>query len=155
MTSGERVRKFHTDEGSLPGSGRWIWLAEARFPRGTANRKHYSDLGLWHVISMEFLQSFNRSHFAGKPVATSSNIHSPVFIIFFTSFFLHEWRPTCIKKMTTKMRNSNKKIITNLLWPTPVEVKSKSSSRWQLFERAQIPLSLTLEQPQISRDLRT
>lgn len=39
------------------------------------------------------------------------------------------------------------------MWPTPVEVKSKSSSRWQLFERAQIPLSLILEQPQISRDL--
>ena len=41
---------------SLPGSGQWIWLAEARFPRGTANRKHYSDLGseassVWNFCS--------------------------------------------------------------------------------------------------------
>ena len=55
--SGERARNFHTDDVSLPGSGRWIWLAEAHFPRGTANRKHYSDLGseassVWNFFSL-------------------------------------------------------------------------------------------------------
>ena len=35
-----------------------------------------------------------------------------------------------LKKMTKKREiRTKKKKITNLLWPTPVEVKSKSSSR--------------------------
>ena len=40
-----------------------------------------------------------------------------------------------------------------LLCPTPVEVKSNNSNRWQFLERVQIPLSLTLEHPQMSKDL--
>ena len=30
--------------------------------------------GQWHVISMEFLRSFLRRHFAGKPVVASRNV---------------------------------------------------------------------------------
>ena len=30
--------------------------------------------GWWHVISIEFLHSFSRRHFAGKPLVTSRNV---------------------------------------------------------------------------------
>ena len=37
-------QKFHTDDASLPKSSASVW-AEANFPRGTTNQKHYPDLG--------------------------------------------------------------------------------------------------------------
>ena len=50
MMSEKRAQKFDTDDVSLPRSG------------------------LWHVISMEFLHLFLRSHLAGKPVVASPNV---------------------------------------------------------------------------------
>ena len=44
MTSEKRAQKFHTDDASLPKSSASVW-AEANFPRGTTNQKHYPDLG--------------------------------------------------------------------------------------------------------------
>ena len=68
-----------------------------------------------------------------------------------SSFIVKGIMETRIEIETTMYNNNDK--TTNLLWPTPVEVKSNSSSRWQLLDSAQMPLSLTLEQPHISRDL--
>ena len=45
MTSERREQKFHTDDASLPRSGKCFWLVESNFPRGTNNQKHYPDLG--------------------------------------------------------------------------------------------------------------
>ena len=67
MTSIERAQKFHTDEVSLSRSGQCFWLVEVNFLRGTTNQK-------WHVISMAFLPSFLRHHFAGKPVVVTRNV---------------------------------------------------------------------------------
>ena len=40
----------------------------------STNEKHYPDLGSAYDISMEFLRSFLRRHFVGKPVVTSRNV---------------------------------------------------------------------------------
>ena len=45
MTSDKRTQQFHTDDASLPRSGKSFCLAEANFPRGSTNQKHYPDLG--------------------------------------------------------------------------------------------------------------
>ena len=45
MTSDKRTQQFHTDDASLQTSGEWFCLAEANFPRGSTNQKHYPDLG--------------------------------------------------------------------------------------------------------------
>ena len=45
MTSDKRTQQFHTDDASLPRSGEWFCLAEANFPRGSTNQKHYPDQG--------------------------------------------------------------------------------------------------------------
>ena len=50
MTSEKRVQKFHTDDASLARSGSY------------------------RVISIEFLRSFPRRQFAGKPVVASHNV---------------------------------------------------------------------------------
>ena len=50
MTSEKRVQKFHTDDASLARSGSY------------------------RVISIEFLRSFPRRQFAGKPVVASRNV---------------------------------------------------------------------------------
>ena len=44
MTSEKWAQKLHTDGASLPGSGSCFWLAEANFPCGTTNQKHYPEL---------------------------------------------------------------------------------------------------------------
>ena len=40
----------------------------------STNEKHYPDLGSAYDISMEFLRSFLRRHFVGKPVVASRNV---------------------------------------------------------------------------------
>ena len=40
----------------------------------SSNQKHYPDLGSEIVISMEFLRSFLRLHFTGKPLKLSQNV---------------------------------------------------------------------------------
>ena len=45
MMSEKRAQKCHNDDASLPRSGQCFRLAEANFPRGTTNQKHYLDLG--------------------------------------------------------------------------------------------------------------
>ena len=45
-----------TDDASLPRSGWCLWLAEANFPRGTANQKHCPDLSsdassVWNICA--------------------------------------------------------------------------------------------------------
>ena len=45
MTSTNGRSNFHTDDASLPRFGEWFCLAEANFPRGSTNQKHYPDLG--------------------------------------------------------------------------------------------------------------
>ena len=40
----------------------------------STNEKHYPDLGSAYVISMEFLRSFLRRHFVGRPVVASRNV---------------------------------------------------------------------------------
>jgi len=49
------------------------WLDETNFSRVMNNQKHYLDLSS-DVISMEFLQTLPRRHFAGKPVVALSNV---------------------------------------------------------------------------------
>ena len=46
------------------GSGWFFWLALRREKFTSANQKHYPTSGKWHVISMKFLCSFLRRHFA-------------------------------------------------------------------------------------------
>ena len=70
MTSEGWAQKFHTDDVSLPRSGSYIWLVEANVPRGTNNQKYTQ----WHVICVEFLHSFLRRHFTGKPVVAFWNV---------------------------------------------------------------------------------
>ena len=70
QTSEEWAQKFHTDDVSLPRSGSYIWLVKANVPRGTNNQKYTQ----WHVICVEFLRSFLKRHFTGKPVVAFWNI---------------------------------------------------------------------------------
>ena len=75
MTSEKRAQKFYSDDVSLSKSGLCFLLVEVSFPHGfslpirSTTQMQYS-----HVISMEFLQSFLRHHFAGKPVVASRNV---------------------------------------------------------------------------------
>ena len=71
---------------------------KSNFPRG---KHHYQSAltrsGKWGVISKEFLRSFLRRHFAGKPVVTSRNIGCFLRLVetifFFTAqYFLLMWR---------------------------------------------------------------
>ena len=70
MTSEGWAQKFHTDDVSLPRSGSYIWLVKANVPRGTNNQKYTQ----WHVFCVEFLRSFLRRHFTGKPVVAFWNV---------------------------------------------------------------------------------
>ena len=70
MTSEGWAQKFHTDDVSLPRSGSYIWLVKANVSRGTNNQKYTQ----WHVICVEFLRSFLRRHFTGKPVVAFWNV---------------------------------------------------------------------------------
>ena len=62
MTSEKQVQKFHTSWPGPGGDSDWLNLLPIR-------RTIWS--GKWHVISIEFLCSFLRRHFAGKPVVAS------------------------------------------------------------------------------------
>ena len=44
----------------------------------STNEKHFPDLGSAYDISMEFLSSFVRRHFVGKPVVASRNVNCSV-----------------------------------------------------------------------------
>ena len=75
MTSEKRTQKFHTDDASLHRSRYCFWLVVSREKFTSANQKHYPALGSeWRVISVEFLRSSLRRHFAGKPVVASRNV---------------------------------------------------------------------------------
>ena len=51
----------------------WLVVLWGKFV--STNQKNYPYLqGQWHVISMDFLSSFLRHHFAGKPVESSRNL---------------------------------------------------------------------------------
>ena len=63
-----------TDDVSLPRSGLCFWLVVPRGKFDSTNQKHLPDLGTGRVISMEFLRSFFRRHFAGKPVVRLRNV---------------------------------------------------------------------------------
>ena len=72
----ERAQKFHADDPLLPLSGlNYFWLNESKFQPIWSRL----DLGrIWVVtastVLMEFLRSFVRRHFAGKPVEASRNV---------------------------------------------------------------------------------
>ena len=56
MTSEKRAQKFHTDDASLPRSGKCFWLDEANFTSRSTNQKHYPDLSsgassVWNFCS--------------------------------------------------------------------------------------------------------
>ena len=55
---------------TIPRSGSYIWLVEANFLHGTNNQKYTQ----WHVIRVEFLHSFLRHQFRGKPVVALRNV---------------------------------------------------------------------------------
>ena len=55
---------------TIPRSGSYIWLVEANFLHGTNNQKYTQ----WHAIRVEFLHSFLRHHFRGKPVVALRNV---------------------------------------------------------------------------------
>ena len=76
MTSEGQTQNFHTDDVSLPGSGKCFQLVEANFPRGATEQKHYPDVGsdTENIFCLKFLQSFLRRYFTEKPVVTSSNV---------------------------------------------------------------------------------
>ena len=75
MTSEKRTQKFHTDDASLHRSRYCFWLVVSREKFASANQEHYPGLGSeWRVISVEFLHSSLRRHFAGKPVVASRNV---------------------------------------------------------------------------------
>ena len=70
MASDERLQKFHANDVSLPRSWSVVLLIGWRAPpvRSTARSRY------WCVISMEFLWSFLRCHFTGKPGVVSRNV---------------------------------------------------------------------------------
>ena len=70
MASDERLQKFHADDVWLPRSWSAVLLIGWRAPpvRSTARSRY------WCVISMEFLWSFLRFHFTGKPGVVSRNV---------------------------------------------------------------------------------
>ena len=73
-TSEKWAQKFHTDDVSLPRVSllRSGWLIGRT---ASTNQKHLiPSPGWWYVISMKFLRSLLRRHFAGKPVAASRNV---------------------------------------------------------------------------------
>ena len=45
MTSDKRAQKFHTNDASLPRSGKFFWLVVPRRKFASTNQKHYSDRG--------------------------------------------------------------------------------------------------------------
>ena len=103
MTSGERARKFHTDDVSLPGSGQWIWLAEARFPRGTANRKHCSDPG------SEASSVWNFCSHSKEVISRETSGDVGKFGCFLRYFSPMNSDQHALKKWQKKIGNSNKK----------------------------------------------
>ena len=70
-------------------SGKWFWLVEANF------QPIRSTTQVWvvMVISIEFLHSFLRCRFVGKPVVGLWNV-SCFLKLLVTSFFLHSGGPT-------------------------------------------------------------
>ena len=57
----------------------------------STKKKSTTRSGYWHVISTEFLHSFNRHHFAMKPVMASQNVtHFPRL---FNDSTLFSWKP--------------------------------------------------------------
>ena len=72
MTSEKRAQKCHNDDAVT--SQIWVKLQIGRGEIGFSQSEALPRSGQWHVISMEFLQSFPRRHFAGKPVVVSRNV---------------------------------------------------------------------------------
>ena len=66
MTFEKRAQKFHTDDVSL------LLLIERKFCFNQSEALTSS--GWWRVISLEFLHSFLRRHFARKPVVVLRNV---------------------------------------------------------------------------------
>jgi len=80
MTSERRAQTFHTDDASLP-TKIWVVLliGWSKFPSWHDQSEVLPYLPRsvkWRVISMEFLRSFLRRHFAGKPFVASRKVGS-------------------------------------------------------------------------------
>ena len=73
--SEEQAQKLDsdTDDVSVRRSGQCFWLVTPRGKITLTNQKHYPDLES-NTISIEFLQSFLRPHFAVELVVGSQNI---------------------------------------------------------------------------------
>ena len=71
----ERAQKFHTDDASLLRSA-WEMFLIGRAAREICFNQSEALPRSWQkgVISMEFLRSFLRRHFAEKPVVASRNV---------------------------------------------------------------------------------
>ena len=71
MTSEKRAQKFH-------GVSTQIWvvllIGWIKFPTRYDLSESLPSSGWWHVVTMEFLNSFFRRFFAGKPVVASWNV---------------------------------------------------------------------------------
>ena len=78
LSSERRAQKFHTDEASLS-TKIWVVLliGWSEFPSWHDQSEALTYLlrsVKWRVISMEFLRSFLRRHFAGKPFVASRKV---------------------------------------------------------------------------------
>ena len=68
-------QKFHTADDVSPPWSRWcFWLAEASFPRGMTNQKHYTDLGSVASSVWNSCAHSSDRQFVGKLVAASRNV---------------------------------------------------------------------------------
>ena len=74
MTS-EKFR-VTTDDISLPTSGYCFWLVVPYGKFTSANKKHYPDLASDASSVQNFLRSFLRCHWTGKPVVASQSVGS-------------------------------------------------------------------------------
>ena len=71
MTSEKRAQKFHSVSTQI-----WVVLLIGwiKFPTRYDLSESLPSSGWWHVVTMEFLNSFFRRFFAGKPVVASWNV---------------------------------------------------------------------------------
>ena len=140
MTSEEWAQKFHTDDVSLPRSGSYIWLVKANVPRGTNNRKYTQ----WHVIRVEFLCSFLRCHFTGKPVVAFWNVSCFLRLKIYRKlwhhshhrahFILHTWYST-LKCSCNFKSITIASVPRSVSWsPTASSSKVKSSRRREFMD---------------------
>ena len=75
MMPEKQAQKFHTDDASLPRTGKCFWLhGHAAWKICSNQSEALPRSGQWCIISMEFLHLFLRSHFAGKPGEASWNV---------------------------------------------------------------------------------